>query len=251
MQILNWVKSILPPAIKEILKDVLGRNTFKSYSQFGEDAYLNSYFRGKTWQEGKVMLLQRQGVYVDIGAYSPTECSNTHAFYRRGWRGINIDATPGVMDSFKYVRRRDINLNIAIGSGNNELVFYSWGSPSVYNTANAELARERANVLGKDPVEISVSCMTLDLILDRYLEKGTKIDFMSVDVEGLDLDVLKSNNWDKYRPEVIIAEVYNENPEQLFSSELVSYMRDQDYMIIAWLNPSVIFRDCHTDIADV
>ncbi len=74
------------------------------------------------------MYLPDNGFYVDIGAYSPTECSNTHAFYNHGWNGINIDATPGVMGSFDLLRKRDINLNIAIGSESKELTFYSWGA---------------------------------------------------------------------------------------------------------------------------
>jgi len=245
MQLLKWFKALLPDDIKALLKDVLDHNSFKSYSQFGEDAYLNSYFRGKTWQKGKRMFLPRHGQYVDIGAYSPTECSNTHAFYKQGWNGINIDATPGVMDSFKLVRKRDINLNLAVGNTSENLLFFCWGSPSVYNTADPTLAREREESLSKKATEVRVKCMPLEYILDEHLAPNSKIDFMSIDVEGLDLEVLQSNNWNKYRPELIVTEIYSNTLEELLAADIVEYLREQGYVAIAWLMPSVIFRDCY------
>ena len=239
----NMVKGLIPKIIKAQLKDILHRDTFRSYSQYGEDAYLYAYFRGKTWENEMPMFLPKNGFYVDVGAYSPTECSNTHAFYKQGWSGINIDATPGVMSAFDHIRKRDINLNVAVGCKSRDVTFYSWGFPSVFNTADAELARQRALKLGKKPVEIRVKSFPLADLLEKYVPDNTKIDFLSVDVEGLDLEVLKSNNWDKYRPELVLVEDYSGSLIELQDSEIISYMTQKDYAAIAWLQPSIILRD--------
>src|SRR5690554_6253894 len=77
----------------------------KSYSQEGEDILLEKLFEGKN-----------DGFYVDVGAHHPRRFSNTYLLYRRGWRGINIDAMPGSMAEFRRLRGRDINLEIPISS---------------------------------------------------------------------------------------------------------------------------------------
>ena len=243
MTLVRWAKKIIPQQLKALLKEVTGRDVFRSFSQFGEDAYLYAYFKGKTWQEGKSMYLPANGFYVDVGAYSPTECSNTHAFYKHGWNGINIDATPGVMNSFSLLRKRDTNLNIAIGGENKELTFYSWGSPNVFNTADPELAQQRTKILGQKPEEVKVQCMSLAAVLEKYIPSGTNFNFLTVDVEGLDLEVLQSNNWQKYRPELVVAENYSSTLDDLKNSEIMKFMADQDYEFLAWLKPSIIFRD--------
>ena len=245
MQFTRWIKKQIPVKLRALLKQLTNRDRIYSYSQFGEDAYLSAYFKGKTWILNKPMSLPKNGFYVDIGAYSPTECSNTYAFYKHGWRGINIDATPGVIGSFDLLHSRDTNLNLAIGSKSEDIVFFSWGTPCVFNTADPVLAKERSDMLGARATETTVKCITLAELLDTYLPKNMKIDFMTIDVEGLDFDVLKSNNWDHYRPELIVAEVYADDIKQLVNAELFQFMQAQSYECIAWLKPSIIFRDIH------
>ena len=77
---------------KTLLKLVLGRGTFRSYSQFGEDALVNSLFRNKKY-----------GIYVDVGAYHPILYSNTYALYRRGWRGFAIDPNPSLPPPLPHI----------------------------------------------------------------------------------------------------------------------------------------------------
>ena len=67
---------------------------------------------------------QQTGFYVDVGAHHPKRFSNTYFFYKKGWYGINIDATPGIMENFKKMRKRDINLNIGISDTTGERDFY-------------------------------------------------------------------------------------------------------------------------------
>jgi len=170
-----------------------------SYSQEGEDMILRKYFEG-----------QGQGFFVDVGAHHPKRFSNTYFFYRTGWSGINIDAMPGSMSAFNRTRKRDINLEKAVASVNKDLIYYVFDEPAI-NGFSEEISIDRnENTRYKIINKIEIRTETLGSILDKYLPENVKtIDFMSVDVEGLDLDVLKSNNWEKFRPQVILVELLN------------------------------------------
>jgi hypothetical protein len=154
MNIYNgFLKRLIPPHIKyhlrlcvEFLFDTGKKSNF---SQFGEDAFLLSYFETKAWKRDSKKSRRlpfspprlMPGFYVDIGAFSPKLDSNTYAFYKRGWSGINIDATPNSMRGFRLIRRRDINIEAAISDKVEVLRFYCWGTPSVINTLSSEKAK--------------------------------------------------------------------------------------------------------------
>jgi FkbM family methyltransferase len=143
----------------------------KSYSQEGEDMILYRIFEG-----------QATGFYVDVGAHHPKRFSNTYFFYKKGWSGINIDATPGIMAKFKKNRRRDINLNVGVSSVPGELTLYIF-KPAL-NTFDAKLAKERSENTGYKIKRVTkVKTTTLESILSENLGSN-KIDFMSVDVEA-------------------------------------------------------------------
>lgn len=207
----------------------------KSYSQDGEDVVLAAYY-----QERKGY----KGFFVDIGAHHPVRFSNTWMYYRRGWKGINIDPTPGSMQSFRLIRWRDINLEIGIGSHSKKLTFYCFNEPAL-NTFDKDIAAERNT---GNPYfitkTVNVSIEPLKIVLDKYLQTNQKIDFFSIDVEGLDLEVLRSNDWEKYRPEFILVEdskfALNINNE----SNIYKFLREQNYELIASLKRTSIYRSC-------
>lgn len=237
-------KALLGPALVAYLKARLNLSRKHTYSQWGEDAFLYSYFCGKAWDPrlrgpGR---LRKVGCYVDIGAYSPTECSNTHLFHERGWRGINVDATPESVRAFDLVRPGDINLHCAIGCAEGPVSLYVWDRPSVFNTLSSEVAQQRERALGRPTEVVSVPCLRLETVLDRHLRRGIGIDFLNVDVEGADLDVLRSNDWDRYRPELVVVEDHVESLDDLSDSPVRTFLRDQGYEIHAWVRPSVIYR---------
>src|SRR5690349_18351333 len=89
--------------VRASLKDWLGLHWRRSYSQEGEDMVLRRVFEHKA-----------HGFYVDVGAHHPMRFSNTYFFYRRGWRGINIDARPGSKREFDRARPRDINVECGV-----------------------------------------------------------------------------------------------------------------------------------------
>ncbi len=168
----------------------------KSYSQEGEDLVLQKLFAGRN-----------QGFYVDVGAHHPYRYSNTYLLYKQGWVGINIDATPGSMDAFKQTRSADINLEAAVGTKNSPQKYYCFAD-SAFNTFSKKTADEVVKNKQSKLVDVtSLVPQTLAKVLDAHLPEGTDVDYLNIDAEGCDLDILKSNNWIKYLPEVISVEV--------------------------------------------
>lgn len=187
----------LPFAKKVILliKNSLRMYSTKSFSQEGEDLILKRIFER-----------QEYGFYVDIGAHHPFRFSNTYVFYKKGWKGINIDAMPNSMDSFNKYRPRDINLEVPIGKSGSKLKYYIFNEPALntFDETRVEDIVKKPEYTLIEKIEISI--YSLKEILDTYLPKGQKIDFMSIDVEGLDLEVVQSNDWKKYRPRILLVE---------------------------------------------
>jgi FkbM family methyltransferase len=195
----------------------------KSYSQEGEDMILQSFYEGKK---------TFKGYYVDVGAHHPYRFSNTQYFYQKGWTGINIEPTPGAIKSFDYFRRRDINLNIGVSGKRDKLTFYCFNEPAL-NGFSKELSEQRdtASKIYKIIKEIEVETYPLADVLDKYLPEGQKIDFFTIDVEGLDLEVLKSNNWDKYKPAYVLVEDTADFTD-ISGSETYKFLNKMGYQLV-------------------
>lgn len=201
----------------------------KSYSQEGEDLVL-----------GKLLDFKSKGYYVDVGAHHPIQYSNTYYFYKMGWQGINIDAMPGSMKLFNFKRKRDINLELPISIFPQDLTYYIFESGAC-NTFSKDLA-ERNTKYTSLQKEIVLKTSTLESVLDKYLPTGQEIDFFSIDVEGLDLEVLKSNNWQKYRPKYILIEEHDFNLETPEASLVYNYLHSLDYKLVAKTDNTIFYR---------
>jgi FkbM family methyltransferase len=215
--------------IKDLLRTFLGQ---ESYSQEGEDLVLARIFYGKS-----------TGFYVDIGCFHPIRFSNTYIFYRRGWRGINVDATPGVKADFQKIRPRDINIEGFVSADSSPRRFYLLSEPAL-NTSNENLAVQRAkdNPAYQIDETITVRPRSLKAILDEYLPKGQSIDFLSVDVEGSDLDVLISNDWDRYKPGIVVAELLATTLEDVARHEIAQFLATKGYRPASKFYNTVLFR---------
>lgn len=231
------IKKNIPEPLRSLLKRSFDFITWdpwvrRSWSQEGEDLVLQRIFEQK-----------KIGFYVDVGAHHPKRFSNTYLFYRRGWSGINIDAMPGSMSLFKKMRPRDVNLEMGVAEANDSLDYYVFNE-SALNGFSKELSQERSK--GNNPYYvkdvIKVKVFPLAQILDDY-HQGQEIDFLSVDVEGLDLQVLRSNNWEKYRPKYVLAELLQSSLYNLWNHEVSLFMKKNYYDIYAKQVNTVIFRD--------
>jgi FkbM family methyltransferase len=179
-----------------------------------------------------------------VGAHHPQRYSNTHAFHLRGWRGINIDPLPGFKAAFDRERPNDINLNLGIAEQAGELTYTLFNDPAL-NTFDTELARSREGVNGFRIVDTKVvPVLPLREVFDKHLLSGTTIGFLSVDVEGFDLQVLRSNDWNRYRPEVVVSELDGADIVGDFSSSpIAAYLKEVGYRPMSKLFRSVIFVD--------
>jgi FkbM family methyltransferase len=204
----------------------------QSFAQEGEDLILASVFEG-----------QKSGFYVDVGAYHPKRFSNTQYFYLRGWRGINIDATPGSMKAFRRVRPEDINIEAAISDQSEALEYFIFNEAAL-NTFDAKLAAERDGFLHFTIVRrISIATQPLSQILERHLRAQTKIDFLSVDAEGFDLAVLRSSDWERYSPSVVLVEDTQAGTlQRINDSAITAFMRGHRYEPFAATFRTVFYR---------
>jgi FkbM family methyltransferase len=196
----------------------------QSWSQNGEDMILRSRLTGV-------------GHYVDVGACHPRFGSNTFALYQRGWTGINIDARPGSMKAFRRQRSKDINLEVGIGAERGAQTFYEFDRQTV-STFDAERAEELARVHTlKRKVDVDVRPLS-DILAEHRLPT---FDLLSVDCEGYDLEVLRSNDWERFRPRFVIVE--SPSPEiQLDSQPIWHFMTGVGYRAFAATPLNLMFR---------
>lgn len=193
-----------------------------SYSQEGEDLILARFFEN-----------QNQGFYIDVGAFHPQRFSNTYYFYLKGWRGINIDAMPNSMKLFNKLRPNDINLEIPISGKPEILTYYEFNEPAL-NGFDSKLSQERDSFLDYQIIQtFQLKTSTLAQVLDNFLPNNQKIDFINIDVEGLDYQVLKSNDWEKYRPKLILVENLSYTNNSSTESNINDFLKDQQYKFYA------------------
>ena len=137
---------------------------------------------------------------MDVGAYHPLELNNTYLLYKKGWNGINIDINKLSIDYFNFLRPNDINVNIAISSKKKNQFFYYQKEKSPLNTLNLKNANR---VFGKNKYKKrKILTNNLTTVLNNTKYKNKKIDFLNVDIEGLDLNALKGLDFKTYRPKL-------------------------------------------------
>ncbi len=225
------MKNLLSSQLKFKIKDIFYQflqskiNFFNiSYAQSGEDLILKNLFENKA-----------NGFYVEIGAFHPFIISNTNLFYKDlNWKGINIDPNPFAIEKFNQHRPNDINLNIAIANTNSKLKYYFVDDTNSMNSMSEEFLIKR----GVDPEKIKnveINCFPLKDVFEKYLPKNQKIDLFNIDVEGLELEVLKSNDWSKYKPEVIIMECESSSIDDLMKIETVQFLLNLNFIIVGYI----------------
>ena len=207
------------------------------YSQFGEDVHIRSFYERLAFDRG---IKVAKGCIVDIGAFHPMSLSNTYSFYKAGWHCINIDPSPGSMKLFNAIRPKDTNLKIAIASEEREALFYTFGNPSVWNTLDAGAAAEASKKLGCEPTIERVEVRRLDEVLETHL-CDRAFEVLLIDAEGLDVDILQSNDWDIYQPRLVLVEVHNVTASTLPENPVVQYLCGLGYALHSWINPNLLF----------
>ena len=206
----------------------------KSYSLFQEDLFIKEYFKKKT-----------KGFFIDVGSYHPLDGNNTHLLYKNGWQGINFDINSYSIKLFEFLRKRDINIHSGISKKKSKLTMFYRKEINMLNTLEEKIAKIHfKNGYNKKDIQVN----TLNFFISKHLKKLKKIDFINIDVEGAELDVLKSLNFKYYKPQLICIEIHNikkmhdTNYNYLKKNSVYNYLVNKKYRII-WKNKySFIFE---------
>ena len=230
------VKIFIPKRCRELVVkwkiSIFDSYAIKSYSQEGEDIILREIFSQ-----------QETGFYVDIGAHHPKRFSNTYYFYKKGWRGINIDPLTGTKRLFDKVRPRDINLEMGISATQKEIELYIFDDPalSTFDKDTALLMTEKTSYKIKETKNVKTD--RLENILDKYT-KNIQIDLMNIDIEVYESEVVKSNNWRKSRPRVLLIELKTFDWIN-FENIIHKFLTKQGYEIFAKTLRTAFYRDTY------
>ena len=190
--------------------------TFISYAQNFEDVLLNRVFKNKT-----------KGHYIDVGALHPTVDSVTKAFYDIGWSGINIEPIKECYKLFEQERPRDINLNIALNNSEGYLEFFQVVGQPGNSTLNKEIAEKIAQEKGLELSRYTVYVKTLAEVCKKYVNQ--KIDFIKIDVEGVEEEVLLGGDWEQFRPTILVIETTLPGTNVRCENNIPVFLREKRY----------------------
>lgn len=200
----------------------------KSYSQFGEDLILQT-----------LPNFPKKGFFVDIGCHAPRRGSNTYGLYKRGWNGILVDLEPEKVWACKLARPRDIAVLAAVSNKEESVEIYSPKNFSVLSTIAPDEKIKR---------DFYVSGTTQSKTLTRLLSEHhapKRIDFLSIDTEGADYQVLEGLDFNIYTPKCICIEKpeSDETIEKIIDSKIYHLMKTLNYQMAGWSGASLIFTN--------
>ncbi len=214
-------RRLINKILKPIPSRIVSSYAKTTFSQCGEDSIVEYIFRLRGIQNP---------TYLDIGAHHPFYLSNTALFYETGSRGINIEANPNLIGEFFLHRPEDVNLNLGISAVKSEMDFFILSDPSL-STFSGEEAKKTA-IDGKIRI-IETRKIILETVGDILSKYNNNIfpDFMSLDVEGLDTEIIKSIHFKKIWPKVICIEAAEYSPigTGARKSDLIDYIVAQGY----------------------
>ena len=211
--------------------------TNESFSQAGEDCCVGFLF-----SQLKIFAPS----YLELGVYKPKEASNTYRFYKNGSTGVLVEADKTLIDEIKKVRPKDIILNIGVGFNEVKTAdFYIFEEPA-HNTFNKEEAEYRVKFGSYKLVKIEkVELKNINSIISENFNSTPH--FLSIDIEGLDLEVLKTLDFNKYPIPVICAETctYSETHIKPKDRSIETFMLQKGYFVYAYTYINTIFVNEH------
>jgi FkbM family methyltransferase len=197
---------------------------FSHYAQFAEDISIRRLLEKK-----------KTGFFVDVGCFHPKKYNNTWRLYRQGWRGINIDIDPIKITGFNVVRTQDTNLCCAVSDQEGEIEYFSNGFYALTTSLDQTFAETQGLYKKK-----KTQSKQLTTLIEQTAYKGREIDFLSVDAEGHDLAVLKSLDFDTYRPKLIAVETHLKLFSEVEKSPLYLFLQDRGYSLVGWVGLTLL-----------
>ena len=191
---------------------------------------------------------QKKGIYIDIGCGHPIKNNNTYLLNKKGWSGINIDLDIDNIELFKIYRPKDLNICAAISDEIKETDLFFYHSRSALNTIDKKTANyQKAKVTSIKKIQTT----TLNNVLDESIYNSSNIDFLSIDVEGSELSVLKNFNFHKFKPKVIVVEyldlslnkleIKNLSIQNAMNSEIYKLIISKNYTLANMIHSDLVF----------
>jgi FkbM family methyltransferase len=206
------------------------RSSNISFSQFGEDLLILTYFPQNY-----------QGFYMDVGAFHPFKLSNTMLLYKTGWSGLVIDSDQSKIMEFIKQRPRDLSLCESVADSNKEMIFYRYplsATNRLHGGYDGDV-NPSISLCGELPIEKKkVLTKTLEQICDENNISGKKVDFLNIDVEGLEIEVLHGNNFKKISPSLICVEIMDSVKQKIISE----FLSEHGYQISDTIRHNVFFK---------
>ncbi len=200
----------------------------KSYAQCGEDLIIQFIFE---WMKIP------KPTYLDIGAHHPTWLSNTYLFYQNGSSGVCVEPDPESFALIQRERKRDICLNVGIGADDRKHADFFIMTARTLNTFSREEAERYQNThtFGEQKIEkvIQIPIRTVNDIMEEYFPNG--VNLVSLDVEGLDFEIIRTFNFNRFRPEVFCVETLRPHDDGSLrkSESFIDFMKSNGYLVYA------------------
>ena len=202
-----------------------------AYSHWGVDLIITKLLNSKN-----------KGIYIDVGCHHPFLNNHSYLLYKSGWEGINIDIDYNSIDMFNFFRKRDVNIQTAVTDHKGEVDLFFYHNRAAKNTISKEFGSD-----AKEQKKINSD--TLNNIIENSKFKNSKVDFVSVDVEGNEMNVLNGFNLKKYKPKLILLEFilpnkkefYEKDINEITNSEVYKFLIKNEYKLINWNHDDLLF----------
>ena len=202
-----------------------------AYSHWGVDLIITKLLNSKN-----------KGIYIDVGCHHPFLNNHSYLLYKSGWVGINIDIDYNSIDMFNFFRKKDVNIQTAVTDHKGEVDLFFYHNRAAKNTISKEFGSD-----AKEKKKINSD--TLNNIIENSKFKNSKIDFVSIDVEGNEMNVLNGFNLKKYKPKLILLEFilpnkkefYEKDINEITNSEVYKFLIKNEYKLINWNHDDLLF----------
>lgn len=211
-------------------------NSRASFSQCGEDVIVDFIFK-------QMQIIKPS--FLDIGANHPFIFNNTYFFYRMGCNGVSVEPHPALHQLLVRKRPKETQLNVGVSSGNfDELPFFVMSNLTLSTFSKVEALRYSESGLYWIQDVLNISLIPISDIFEKYFA-GNAPDFISIDVEGMDTDIIKSIDFNKYRPLVICVEtlIFSDTRGASKVSGISEFLSERGYIAYADTHINTIFVD--------
>ncbi|CAD5266898.1 MULTISPECIES: FkbM family methyltransferase [unclassified Imperialibacter] len=208
---------------------LLGRITKYSFAFTGEDRIIEGILKP---------IISNPCFYVDVGCNHPKFLSNTYGLYRKGWRGICIDANEKLIAKYCLYRPKDIAIAEVISNSVQQVDFYQIEN-NVLSTLDKNNLKEAVN-LGLSYQTKNRETLTLNSILKKY-NVPNKFDLLSIDCEEHDLEVLTSLDFSSYQPKLIVVEDETFDFKDYNNNKFVKFLVEREYSMIGYVLKNAYF----------